>query len=242
MTGVILAAGEGKRLGAPVPKPLVKISGKPMLLHIIEKMRKVESGMHVFCVINPSHKELFMHALTGVPGVSLSYQEAPLGTAMALKCALEDLDYSDDLMVMYADLVLIKDESLRKLTREHTDSEASITFLSGLTKKQYPYALVERDEEGIVKRLSERKKPDFPPPWEFYIGPIVVHSEVAKRFIDALQPHPETGERYIPDLANLAIDNGYKVSSVTTEDETEFLGVNKPEDLEFARSTLGRTE
>ncbi|GEM_PF-414638 len=238
LTGVILAAGEGKRLGASVPKPLVEINGLPMLLHVIEKLRKICMDMPVDVVINPAHRKLFSQALKGIPDISFSHQEVPLGTAMALKCSLDSLNSDDDLIVMYADLVLISDDSLRRLAEEHSNSAASVTFLSGITRKKYPYALVERTKEGIITRLSERKEPDFPPPWEFYIGPIIIDSELARRFIDHIEPHPDTGEHYIPDLANIIMDNGYTISSVSTSNETEFLGVNKPEDLEFARKVI----
>ncbi len=238
LIGVILAAGEGKRLGASVPKPLVEIENKSMLLHVVDKLRKIETDMPVNIVINPGHKELFMEALSATRGVTFSFQEVPLGTAMALKCALAGLEKDDDLLVMYADLVLISDDSLWKLANEHSGSAASVTFLSGITRKKYPYALVERTEEGRITRLSERKEPDFPPPWEFYIGPMIIDSKLARRFIDHIEPHAETGEHYIPNLANIIMNNGYRISSVSTSNETEFLGVNKPDDLELARKVI----
>ena len=46
MKAVILAAGKGTRMGeltANLPKPMVEVEGKPVLEHIVEGLRKVES-------------------------------------------------------------------------------------------------------------------------------------------------------------------------------------------------------
>ncbi|MFD2237288.1 molybdenum cofactor guanylyltransferase [Aureimonas populi] len=36
---VILAGGAGSRMGAPVPKPLLDLAGRPILAHVIERLR-----------------------------------------------------------------------------------------------------------------------------------------------------------------------------------------------------------
>ena len=39
LVGVVLAGGEGRRMGAGVPKPLRELGGKPMVAHVVERLR-----------------------------------------------------------------------------------------------------------------------------------------------------------------------------------------------------------
>lgn len=39
LVGVVLAGGEGRRMGPGVPKPLRRLAGKPMVAHVVERLR-----------------------------------------------------------------------------------------------------------------------------------------------------------------------------------------------------------
>ncbi len=39
LVGVVLAGGEGRRMGAGIAKPLRKLGGKPMVAHVVERLR-----------------------------------------------------------------------------------------------------------------------------------------------------------------------------------------------------------
>ena len=39
LVGVVLAGGEGRRMGAGVPKPLRRLGGKTMVAHVVERLR-----------------------------------------------------------------------------------------------------------------------------------------------------------------------------------------------------------
>jgi bifunctional N-acetylglucosamine-1-phosphate-uridyltransferase/glucosamine-1-phosphate-acetyltransferase GlmU-like protein len=143
---VILAAGQGKRLRSSVPKPLVKIKGKTMIEHVIEKAFYATESRKAILVINPDFEGDFLYQLK-VP-VTFAYQSVPKGTADALAQALNLIENGEDILVMYADLVLISRDSLKSLVSLHIERNCDITFLSGTTERRYPYALVERDERG----------------------------------------------------------------------------------------------
>ena len=40
LVGVVLAGGEGRRMGAGVPKPLRRLGGKTMVAHVVERLRR----------------------------------------------------------------------------------------------------------------------------------------------------------------------------------------------------------
>ena len=39
LVGVVLAGGEGRRMGPGVPKPLRKLGGRSMLAHVVQRLR-----------------------------------------------------------------------------------------------------------------------------------------------------------------------------------------------------------
>src|SRR3981189_549982 len=39
LVGVVLAGGEGRRMGPGPPKPLRKLGGRPMVAHVVERLR-----------------------------------------------------------------------------------------------------------------------------------------------------------------------------------------------------------
>ncbi|MBN2253293.1 MAG: NTP transferase domain-containing protein [Kosmotogaceae bacterium] len=233
---VILAAGRGKRLKSEVPKPLVEIRGKPMITHILNKISPFCESKSSVVVINPDFENEFRKALD--ENAVLAYQDSPKGTADALNRTLHLVPDNSDILVMYSDLVLIAKDSLKSLVELHKKSNCDITFLSGITREKFPYALVERDERGRVVSFEERKIPDFPPPWEFYIGPIIIKKEIVQKYINKLAPNKETGEIYIADIVSLALADNKSVCGFSTINADEFLGVNTPEDLKTAEKIL----
>jgi 2-C-methyl-D-erythritol 4-phosphate cytidylyltransferase len=52
---IVVAAGSGKRMGAPLPKQFLTIAGKPMLIHTLERLHSFDSNMHVVLVLHPDY-------------------------------------------------------------------------------------------------------------------------------------------------------------------------------------------
>jgi 2-C-methyl-D-erythritol 4-phosphate cytidylyltransferase len=60
---IVVAAGSGKRMGAPLPKQFLTIAGKPMLIHTLERLHSFDSNMHLVLVLHPDYFS-FWKALT----------------------------------------------------------------------------------------------------------------------------------------------------------------------------------
>lgn len=56
LVGVVLAGGEGRRMGAGVPKPLRRLAGKPMVAHVVERL--APQVMDLVVVVNDPAPEL----------------------------------------------------------------------------------------------------------------------------------------------------------------------------------------
>lgn len=62
VSAIILAAGRGSRLNLPVPKPLLKIVGKPVIIYSLESLSRHPDIDEIIVVINASNQK----AITGV--------------------------------------------------------------------------------------------------------------------------------------------------------------------------------
>jgi bifunctional UDP-N-acetylglucosamine pyrophosphorylase/glucosamine-1-phosphate N-acetyltransferase len=234
LKAVVLAGGMGKRLKSSTPKPLVKLFGKEIVWYVYDNVISVGRIEKVIVVVSPFIEKEVKRILKDAV---VLIQKKPLGTAHALHTATEVLEPSEDILVMYSDTPLIRPRTIDSMIKHHLSSGNDITFLSGLSKKVYPYAVVMRDKEGSIIDVEEHAAPDGDPPWEYSIGSYIFKVEVFEKIYKDLEPR-ETGEVYIPDAIKLALKRGYRVGAYICEDEREYLGINTPDDLRKAEKIL----
>ncbi|MDT7869782.1 MAG: NDP-sugar synthase [Thermoproteus sp.] len=155
MRALILAGGFGKRL-APltneVPKPLLPVAGKPILVRQIEWLRGQGFSDFVLAVGYLRHKVFEALGDGRRLGVRIFYsvEEEPLGTAGAIKNAEPFLD--DDVFVATNGDV-VTDLPVKPLLEALADADAAVA----LVPLRSPYGIVEFDELGRV--VSFREKP-----------------------------------------------------------------------------------
>src|SRR5689334_7371298 len=102
----ILAAGQGTRMKSAVPKVLHKVSGRPMVEHVIRTARSVSPAS--ITVIVGHGADQVRTGLSGSPGLEFALQEPQLGTAHALQ-QVEPLlkDRSGTLVLLSGDVPLL---------------------------------------------------------------------------------------------------------------------------------------
>lgn len=105
MQAVILAAGEGLRLApltAYIPKPLLPIEGKPVIVHTIESLALSEIDEILVCVNDAFVDQFEYHLSSFKKGVKIISHPAPQGTAGELLSIRQDLE--DEFLVYYGDI------------------------------------------------------------------------------------------------------------------------------------------
>ncbi len=239
MNVVILAGGSGTRMGGKTPKPLVLLKGKPLILHVIDNIKEIFEDARISIVVGKGNSKEIRDALGD--GFKYVLQPKALGTADALKFGIEGLPPEEDAIVAYADTPLIRSASIAGMANFHRLKGADITFLTGFSKKKYPYALVFKDEAGKLLAVKEEVRPDFPPPWEYNLGMYLVKIGSVKDLFDEIKTG-STGEYYIPELINVAVKKAMKISTYMTFDDSEYLGVNTKEDLGMVSNILEERE
>ncbi|MFT6962826.1 MAG: glucose-1-phosphate thymidylyltransferase [Flammeovirgaceae bacterium] len=118
---IVPMAGRGSRLRPhtlTVPKPLVKVVGKPIVQNLVEDLAEMceEKVEEIAFIIGDFGKEVEVELLKiaenlGAKG-TICYQDQPLGTAHAILCAGDSLD--GNVIVAFADTLFKADFSIDK--------------------------------------------------------------------------------------------------------------------------------
>ena len=161
MKAVILAGGLGSRLGdlcKTVPKPLIPVNGKPILLHQIEVLKK--EGIKDFLIITGYLSEC-IEAYFGDGekfGVSIMYyrEDIPLGTAGALFRIRPD----EDFLLCNGDLIF--DIDLTSMIAFHRQKNALATLFAHPNSHPSDSITLDTDENNKVIRIHKKNnKPAF---------------------------------------------------------------------------------
>ncbi len=108
-TAVVLAAGRGTRMSHPkLPKPLVPVSGKPMLERVLIGI--AAAGYQRVVIVIGFRRHLVKKRFgTTFEGLALEYavQHEQQGTAHAVSCATEFLQGEGEVLLAWADILVI---------------------------------------------------------------------------------------------------------------------------------------
>src|SRR3989344_3617044 len=211
---VVLAAGRGKRIHQAfpgVPKVLVPIAGKPMLLRLFDAIEKSGVARGITLVVGPAVESKVFAAIP--PDVRL---------------------------VLYGDHPLIREKTIRRLAEKHVASGATLTMatvplpdFSGWRAGFADWGRVIRNGDGRVQRIVEAKDATGTELRVTEVNPSFLCFR-AKWLWDHLPKvgcENAQGEYYLTDLLGLAVSEGVAVETFPLEDAREALGVNTPEQL-----------
>lgn len=233
LKGVILAAGNGKRLQPLTktkPKPLVSVAGRTLLQHNLDKM--VAAGIDNVIIVIPKDTTPQLSAfLEGhYPDISLHLveQEQALGTAHAVSVVKSEVGDSDFLMV-YGDNVTGYDYS--KLINRHKSNATPATMALMHVDEPQKHGVVEVNFERITGIVE---KPENPKSDLVFAGMCVFTPHIFEA-IKHTKKSPR-GEYYLTDSLQLLIEWGHEIGYATLD--TWRLNVNDHKDLLKANQLL----
>lgn len=161
MKTVIMAGGKGTRISSvasDIPKPMIKICGKPVLEHEIECLRDQGFKDIIITVSHLGHiiMDYFgdgskISEATGKPfGVNIEYfvEEIPLGNAGALFRIADKL--TDDFLLLNADSVF--DIDFNRIVNYHREKGGLVTLFTHPNSHPYDSGLIEADENNAVTK------------------------------------------------------------------------------------------
>jgi bifunctional UDP-N-acetylglucosamine pyrophosphorylase/glucosamine-1-phosphate N-acetyltransferase len=153
VAAVILAAGEGTRMKSKVPKVLHRVAGTPMIVHAINVARSVSTGKPVV-VVGVGADEV--QGEVGAQACDYVVQDEQLGTGHAVLQARQRLaSQSDAVVVTYADMPLLRPETLQRLVDRHRQTAPAFTMLTVMRDDPRGFGRVLRDGSGAVQAVVE---------------------------------------------------------------------------------------
>src|ERR1700690_489545 len=127
VAAILLAAGQGTRMKSDLPKVMHPLCGKPMIWHVLEAVKTVTTEKPV---VITGHGAEQVNTFIGEAAQCVK-QEPQLGTAHAALQAESLLKGKSDLViVVYADMPLLKGETLRHLVEIQQVNPGPISMLT----------------------------------------------------------------------------------------------------------------
>ncbi len=223
---VILAAGQGTRMRSTVQKLLHPLCGRPIIEWPVAAARA--AGADKIVVVDGPDRRL-APALNGA--VTLAVQERPLGTADAVRAAVDQITGEGTVVVVNGDAPLITPESLRALVETHEGSGAAATIATMVLADPSGYGRVVRAADGTVERVVETKAAGDATEAELRIrevstGVFAFDGAALVGALAEVRADNAQGEQYLPDV--LAIMRGHErtVGAYELADPDELLGIN----------------
>jgi mannose-1-phosphate guanylyltransferase len=190
MKTVILAGGFGKRLKPLTdtrPKPMIQVSGFPIIEWQIKWLRKF--GMKEFILCVGFMKEQIINYIGNGARfncrVEYSVEEKPLGTGGALLNARELLSNEGSFFMLNGDILTDLEPNRLQLTDSNT---------IGLVPLKSPYGVVQLDNNSRVLGFVE--KPEIPNYW--------INAGIYRFTKEVFQYLPENGNIEVTALPTLA--------------------------------------
>ena len=236
--GIVMAAGEGKRMRSRISKPLHRICGREMVRYPVELLRAA-GAERVVVVVSPDN----MDAIKAVLGSEVEYavQERRDGTGGAVLACRELLKGSaDQVLVIGADTPLVILDSIHALLDDCQTGGVSMTVLTAPNDESPDLGRVVL-EDGRVSRIVEAREaaetPDDLAPL-INAGAYCFEADWLWSTLRMLRPRP-SGEHYLTDLAGLGASSGARVAATLVSELEEVWGVNNRAQLAYAERIIG---
>jgi len=230
MKAVILAAGKGtrmKELTNELPKPMLRVRGRPILEHILEGLRG--AGIREFCIVTGWRRETIESHFAdgGRWGVSIRFVEQKVqdGTGKAPELAREFVG-AEPFLLTYGD-ILVRPETYARMIRRFGEADYSglLTVTAGqdVTKGAINFF----DDQFCLRKLIEKPTPaqiealrtagwlrPGDPVW--YNAGIYIFQPVVFEFTARLQKSPRN-EYELTDAIIAMVETGHRIAGLKIE-------------------------
>lgn len=158
MQAVIMAGGKGTRIASvanDIPKPMIRICGKPILQYQIECLRSQDIRDIILVIghLGDAIKTYFGDGSRFQVNISYIEEQEPLGTAGALYYLKGNVD--EDFILLNGDIIF--DIDFSRFIDYHKEKGTDATIFTHPNNHPYDSGLVVTDQEGIVTRWMHKE-------------------------------------------------------------------------------------
>ena len=234
---VVLAAGAGTRMVSSRPKVLHEVAGRSMVAHVLRAARGLDPQSVV--VVTGHGADQVEDELAGT-GVVFARQDRQLGTGHAFLQAATALgSFDGDILVLYGDTPLVRQETLTAVVAHHRETQAGMTIVTAQLENPTGYGRIIRGSNGEVLRIVEEKAatPAQRLVKETNSG-VYVFDRRALDLAAQIGNNNSAQEYYLTDILERYLSEGLRAVAYEASDATELLGVNDRLQLAFAEGVL----
>ena len=205
-----------------LPKVLHALAGKPLLSHVIDTARQLSPTC---CCVVYGHGGELVPTRLAADDLHFVLQEPQLGTGHAVMQATSLLHDDQPTLVLYGDVPLTSDATLRSLIDKASNNKLAILTIN--MEDPTGYGRIVREDHKIV-RIVEHKDANEAELQihEVNTGILIAPTRQLKDWLSRLSNHNAQGEYYLTDIIALAVDDGVSIDSAQPAHAWETLGVN----------------
>ena len=227
---VVLAAGQGKRMKTAKPKPLVELADKPLIQYSLDTAMKLNPE-RIILVTGHKKDEVKKYVLGNNPGDYIfCEQKERLGTGHAVKQAAQYLPESGKTIVLYSDVPLVSETTLKKLIKSSNRKKLSILTSNIKNPKGYGRIIRGEQDQPLLIREEQDATKEEKKINEIFSGIMIADNDFLKKGLKGLVRNNAAGEYYLTDLVEFASAREQKIGSTQTQ-EKEILGANNKQEL-----------
>lgn len=219
---VILAAGKGTRMKSKLPKVLHPIAHKPMVQHVIDAAKSLDSK-DITLVYGHGGEQLQQ----GLAHNDLHWalQAEQLGTGHAVKVAEDFMADDDTILILYGDVPLIQTSTLQNLLA--IKPEKGIALLTVLLENPTGYGRIIRHDGKVVGIVEQKDADDEQLKInEVNTGIMAVNGDLLKGWLNNLSNDNAQGEYYLTDIIAMAQQQGFAIETAHPSSTMEVEGAN----------------
>lgn len=242
VVSIILAAGMGKRMRSDLPKVIHTINSKPLVEYVIDAAESAGVSEHILIV---GHKQELVKEALAHKKCAYAVQDEQKGTGHAVKCVsqvIDERDYQKSALILCGDTPCLQAETLYSFLHQFETTGSDLAVLSTLVKDPSGYGRILRDKNNEFIGIREHRDCDSRElsiteiNTGIYLGNLGLFLQLLERVND----ENEQGEFYLTDVAEIAVAQSLNIKALCMGNESEFLGVNSPAQLELARTILNQ--
>ena len=224
---IILAGGSGSRMNSVKPKPLQRLGSHTMLEELYNTAFKVSKNISI--VVGKDSKIITDLFYKKNLDANFKIQKEPNGTGDALKTGIEKNNEDSILLVLYADVPLIKEKTIKKLINI---GKENICLLTTHINNPLGYGRVVKEEELAVNIVEEKEATlEEKKIKEIFTGVLCGPKKDIIKGLEQIKNNNSTGEFYLTDIVSIINSDGGKIQTLSTNYQ-EVMGANDKSDLE----------
>jgi bifunctional UDP-N-acetylglucosamine pyrophosphorylase / glucosamine-1-phosphate N-acetyltransferase len=248
LDAIILAAGQGVRMGGDRAKVLFLVAGRAMIHWVLDACQVVGTRRNVIVIGHQA--QAVRDELAGRPNCVFVEQTQRLGTGHAVQQAAPLFldpepptpNRDRDVLVLCGDGPLIRPQTLRKLIDTHRSRDAAATLATSVIDDATGYGRIIRDNAGQFQKIIEHKDADESQRRVREVNPSYYCFKAGELFAALAQVTNENakGEYYITDVFEILLRAGRTVAVVDAVPPEDVLSINTPAELAVVDGILRR--